>query len=75
MYTPQFSDVASISVRRLAWAMGANMPVAVNRMVKLLPAMFNASQVCLACKDKTKCTACIFSQQVNEQDKAALLAL
>jgi hypothetical protein len=70
-YTPQFSAVASISVRRLAWAMGVSMPAAINIMVRLLPSIVNPSKVCVLCKDKTKCQNCSFLNQPtpqNEQD-------
>ena len=38
-YTPQFSSLASISVRRLDWAMGVNMPKAIDILVRLLPSL------------------------------------
>ena len=60
MYSPNFSELAAVSVRRLAWAMGGNMGQAVDAMVLLLPSKINQEKVCLACKDKSKCTACIF---------------
>ena len=75
MYTPQFSDLASISVRRLAWAMGTNMTSAVSRIVKLLPTMFDAQAVCARCKDKTKCKDCVFSKEVSAFDKANLTSI
>jgi hypothetical protein len=69
-YTPQFSELATVSVRRLAWAMGekVNMPAAVNRIIELLPRLVPAASVCPLCRDKTKCLACIFSQAVSEQE-------
>jgi len=60
MYSPNFSELACISVRRLAWAMGANMGQAVEAMVKSLPAIINPEIVCSHCKDNSKCMACIF---------------
>jgi hypothetical protein len=75
MYSPQFSDTASISVRRLAWALGASMPAAVNRLVGLLPSLYSPGLVCQRCKDQTKCALCVFSKQVSEQDKSSLLAM
>jgi hypothetical protein len=38
MYAPNFSELAAVTVRRLAWAMGANMGQAVDVLVKALPA-------------------------------------
>ena len=72
-YTPQFSALASISVRRLAWAMGVSMPAAVNIMVRLMPSILNPSKVCQLCKDKTKCQSCSFLNQPTPQhDQDAL---
>jgi hypothetical protein len=68
-YTPQFSEMATVSIRRLAWAMGATMPAAVNRIVKLLPQVFPSVFVCSHCRDNSKCQACIFSQGISEQEK------
>jgi hypothetical protein len=60
MYSPNFSELAAVAVRRLAWAMDANMRQAVDAMVLLLPSRINVEKVCSACKDKSKCTVCIF---------------
>jgi hypothetical protein len=62
-YSPQFSEVSAVSVRRLAWHLGLSMPKAVDQVVGLLPSLFSAGSVCLSCKDQTKCKACAFSQQ------------
>jgi hypothetical protein len=62
-YSPQFSEVSAVSVRRLAWALGVSMPKAVDQVVGLLPSLFPPGIVCLACKDSTKCHSCAFSQQ------------
>jgi hypothetical protein len=75
MYSPQFSDIATVSVRRLAWAYGKSMPKAVDFMVSLMPSVIEPSKVCLSCKDNTKCRACIFSRNFAYQEQAALTAL
>ncbi|GHU86652.1 hypothetical protein FACS189476_00190 [Spirochaetia bacterium] len=66
-YTPQFSEMAAVSVRRLAWAMGekVKMPAAVNLMVSLLPYLISPGSVCPHCQDKAKCQACIFSTPLS----------
>ena len=73
-YTPQFSSLASISVRRLAWAMGISMPAAINILVRLLPTIVDPSKVCSFCKDKTKCQGCSFNNKTppKEQDFLSL---
>jgi hypothetical protein len=63
MYTPQFSSIATVTVRRLAWSLGVSMPKAVDQLVGLLPSLFSPGVVCLSCKDNTKCKSCAFSQQ------------
>ena len=85
MYTPQFSDMASISVRRFAWAMSKSMTATVELMVKLLPTIVDASKICSSCqikdkekykdKFKEKCKLCIFSKQPNPDELAALEAV
>lgn len=62
-YSPQFSGLAAVSVRRLAWALGLSMPQTVDQVVGFLPALFSPGVVCLACKDKTKCALCAFGRQ------------
>jgi recombinational DNA repair protein RecR len=62
-YSPQFSEMACVSVRRLAWALGVSMPKAVDIIVKELSSAFSSSVVCPQCKDKTKCKVCSFNQQ------------
>jgi hypothetical protein len=71
-YSPQFSQLAAVSVRRLAWAMGKPMPAAVDIMVKLMPSIVSSSKVCLLCKDKQACHTCIFSKQFNPEELTIL---
>ena len=44
-YSPQFSELAAVSVRRLSWAMGVPMPAAVNIMVQLVTSFVDPSKV------------------------------
>ena len=62
-YSPQFSEMACVSVRRLAWALNVSMPKAVDIIVKELSSAFSSSVVCPQCKDKSKCEVCSFNQQ------------
>jgi hypothetical protein len=69
-YTPQFSKMAAVSVRRIAWAQNTNMIAMVDRIVSKLPAIFDPAEVCSACRDKTQCGPCVFnSQPAMEQTK------
>ena len=72
-YSPQFSELAAVSVRRLAWALGKPMPKAVDHLVRLLPQAMDPAQVCLSCRDNSKCHACIFSEG-SQQGAAAIEA-
>ena len=64
-YSPQFSALASISVRRFAWAINKSMPAAVDIIVQLMPSVVNPAKICSACQDKTKCQTCVFSKQLD----------
>jgi hypothetical protein len=64
-YTPQFSNRATITVRRLAWALQVSMPKAVDKTVNALP-----SVVCPLCKDSTKCNLCAFNQNAAAEQSA-----
>jgi hypothetical protein len=75
MYTPQFSDTATISVRRLAWALNKSLSKTVDLMSSLMPSLVEPSKVCLACQDQTKCHTCIFSRKFTRQEQAALAVL
>jgi recombinational DNA repair protein RecR len=74
MYSPNFSELAAVTVRRLAWAMGANMGQAVDVLVKALPAFINTEKVCAVCKDKKKCSVCAF-KNAGEMPKKVLALL
>jgi hypothetical protein len=70
-YSPQFSEVSAVSVRRLAWSLGISMPKAVDQVVGLLPSLFSPGVVCLSCKDNTKCQSCAFGQQAAAEKAAS----
>jgi hypothetical protein len=75
-YSPRFSETASTTVRRLAWALGLHMTKTVELMVQLMPSLITPSKVCLSYKDKTKCGTCTFHPSYTPQQKeAALMAL
>ncbi len=73
-YSPQFSKMAAVSVRRLAWALDKPMTLTVDFIVKLLPSIIDPSKICLSCKDNTRCQGCTFRSQLSETEQAALLA-
>jgi hypothetical protein len=62
-YSPQFSEKASVSIRRLAWALGLSMPKTIDILVNEISLVFSSSVVCPKCIDKSKCSSCGFHQQ------------
>ena len=72
-YSPQFSQLAAVSVRRLAWALNKPMPATVDFMVKLMPSFLTPSKICQSCKDKAACQVCIFSKPLNTEELTALV--
>jgi len=66
-YTPQFSEKASVSIRRLAWAMDIHMTKAVELIVNELSLIFSSSDICPKCEDNTKCKTCAFNNQAATQ--------
>jgi len=74
-YTPQFSETASVSVRRFAWFLNKPMTQAVERIILLLPFIMDSSKVCQACKDSRKCNSCAFNiKKLSEDEQYKILA-
>jgi hypothetical protein len=71
-YSPQFSEKAVVSIRRLSWALGVSMPKTIDLLVDEISLIFSSSVVCPQCKDNTKCHSCGFHQPAAE--KTALSA-
>jgi hypothetical protein len=69
-YTPQFSEQATVTVRRLAWALQVSMPKAMDKAVNVLPSIFPPSVICPLCKDSTKCNLCAFNQNAAAEQAA-----
>ena len=70
-YSPQFSEMAVVTVRRLAWALNMSMPKTIDIIVKELSSAFSSSVVCPQCKDKSKCNLCGFHQPAAENTALA----
>jgi hypothetical protein len=70
-YSLQFSELATVSVRRLAWTLQVAMPKAVDRAVNMLPSIFPPSLVCPLCKDSTKCALCGFNQHSTAEQEVS----
>ena len=74
-YTPQFSETASVSVRRFAWFLNKPMTQAVEKIILLLPFIMDSSKVCQTCRDSRKCASCAFNiKKLPEEEQYKILA-
>jgi len=71
MYSPKFSVLSAVSIRRLAWAFNLPMTETVEHIVKILPTLVESRRICSKCLDKTKCSNCVFkSKKCNAKSRA-----
>jgi hypothetical protein len=61
-YTPELSQQASCTLRRIAWALEIPMTKAMERIFDHLPMIVDTKKICLKCQDKTKCGICTFNK-------------
>ena len=59
-YTPELSQKHSCTLRRIAWALNMPMTKAIEEVFDYLGVVMNRVIVCNACRDKTKCSTCVF---------------
>ena len=62
-YTPELSDEASCTLRRIAWALHVPMTKAINMIMNVIPMIIIREKVCEGCRDKTRCADCSFSEE------------
>jgi hypothetical protein len=62
-YTPELSGKSSCTLRRIAWALGVPMTRAIEEVFDYLPNILDRKKVCELCKDKTKCSECVFRER------------
>jgi hypothetical protein len=62
-YTPELSDEASCTLRRIAWGLRVPMTVTLDIIMRIMPLIIDKEKVCEGCQDKTKCDDCSFSQE------------
>lgn len=60
-YTPGLSERSCCTLRRVAWAMQIPMTRAMEEIFSCLPGIIDKKVVCAACKDKSRCKECYFS--------------
>jgi hypothetical protein len=66
-YTPELSLESSRTLRRIAWALGVPMTQAIERVFEYMPNFLDPKKVCSACRDKSKCSECLFSTNPNDR--------
>ena len=64
-YTPELSYHSSCNLRRLAWSLNKPMTQTLEIVVEEYSKAKEAEQVCLSCRDKTKCDHCVFNKRKN----------
>jgi truncated hemoglobin YjbI len=72
-YSPRFSEMAWVSVKRLAWSFKKTMPQTIDMVVRFLGFFFASEKVCISCQDRSKCRACAFNRTITEEEKTAFL--
>jgi len=74
-YSPQFSETASVSIRRFAWFLNKPMTQAIEKIILLLPFIMDSQKVCQACKDSRKCETCAFNiKKLSEEEQYKILS-
>jgi len=66
-YTPELTIEDSCTLRRIAWALDTPMTKAIGMVFDHLVGTLDARKVCEKCKDKTRCSDCVFNikQQIH----------
>jgi len=62
-YTPELSQEGSANLRRLAWSLNKPMTKTLEIVVEEFSKAKEPEQVCLLCRDKTKCDHCLFNRR------------
>jgi hypothetical protein len=59
-HTPELSGKSSCTLRRIAWALRVPMTEAIEDVFDYLPSILDSKKVCKLCRDKTRCSDCVF---------------
>lgn len=65
-YTPELTESASATLRRISWALGKPMTKTMNVIFIKLPTLMDKEKICASCKDPSACNICGF----NDNDAA-----
>ena len=61
-YTPELSQKHSCTLRRIAWVLGMPMTEAIEEVFDYLGRVMDKTRICELCRDKTKCSDCVFNR-------------
>ena len=64
-YTPELSDESSCTLRRIAWALGVPMTIAIEMVMDHITTIVDRQKICNGCRDKSKCEDCVFKKGGN----------
>lgn len=67
-YTPELSYQGSCTLRRIAWALRMPMTEAIEKVFEEIVKHLDHEEVCLSCKDRTKCNWCHFNHKFEETE-------
>ena len=60
-YTPELSDSASATLRRIAWSLGKPMTQTMNAIFEKIPNLMDRDKICESCRDPSACNICGFN--------------
>ena len=60
-YTPELSQKYSCTLRRIAWALDKPMTRAIEDVLDYVGKVVDKNLVCQSCRDKSKCSSCLFN--------------
>ena len=74
MYMPNESEMASVTLRRLSWLFKLPMSKTLDHVKEMMLSQVDPRAVCLACKDKSRCSKCFFNKLTISPATLALFA-
>jgi hypothetical protein len=66
-YTPELSYQSACTLRRIAWAFNLPMTKAIEVIFQDLPKYLDPHKICSACRDKTRCSECLFNPATRKE--------
>lgn len=60
-YTPELTESASATLRRIAWSLGKPMTQTMDAIFIKLPNLMDKDKICESCRDPSACNICGFN--------------